>query len=551
LRHDFRGRATSSAYVFLARSIRPVAVAGAIYLAISWFSEMPESFARLATASFVAFTMFAVVRALTWTVMATNRAEWRMVPLNDAAALSLRRIIVGIAAVYAIGLVLNEFIELIFAPPPLKIVLNSIASLALAWLIFELVRTRFTPPEGHDRDVLLLSPLWLKIPLLVSAVAIAVACIAGYIGFARFLSGQVVVTGSIIVITLLAFAAISEFTQSMFSQEVLPDRTLPAELNLTETGRRRSAVITRIILSVLTALAAGLAILLQWGFDWGDMLVWARRAFFGFEVGAIRISPAAILIGIALFIAGVFLTRILQRSLSNTLLAPHRMDGGLSNSIRVGIGYLGFALSALLAISYAGFSFTNLAIVAGALSVGIGFGLQSIVNNFVSGLILLAERPIQVGDWITVGDKEGYVREISVRATVIETFDRASLIIPNSDLMTGAVTNWTYGNRLGRVIVRVGTSYDADPHLVHETLVDIGRNCTLALTNPPPSAVFEDFADSTLNFSLRIYIADINNILRAQTELRMDIWKVFREKDISIDFPQLDVHLKRPKPDGV
>ncbi|MGI9386083.1 MAG: mechanosensitive ion channel family protein, partial [Methyloligellaceae bacterium] len=253
---------------------------------------------------------------------------------------------------------------------------------------------------------------------------------------------------------------------------------------------------------------------------------------------------AAILIGIGFFVLGLFITRLVQRSLTRTFLSPDRMNAGLAHSIRTGVGYAGFALSALIAVSYAGFNFTNLAIVAGALSVGIGFGLQSIVNNFVSGLILLAERPIQVGDWIVVGDKEGYVRQISVRATVIETFDRASLIIPNSDLMTAAVTNWTYGNRLGRVIVKVGTSYDADPKFVHDALLDVGERCSHALKSPPPSAVFENFGTSTLDFSLRIFIADINNVLRAQTELRMEIWKVFRERNIEISFPQLDVHVK-------
>lgn len=545
LRLDFQGRIASAFVVFLARAIPPITIAGAIFLAISWFSDLPDSFARFAAAIFWAFAIFAVVRALTWTLLATEHTEWRLIPLADDAAISIRKLLVAITGVYAAGLVLHEFIELIFAPPALKIVLNSIACLALAGLVIGLVRTRFSTDVEEAQPAMMMTPIGLKVPLLLSAVAIVVATLSGYIDLALFLSSQVVVTGSIIAIAVFCSAAVGEFSKEVVSERLLPNQRLPGEMTMDDTARRRSSVVIRWLLNMVIAAVAAVSVLLQWGFDWGDLFVWLRQAFFGFEVGAIRISLAAILVGIGLFVAGIFLTRLLQRSLTKTLLSPNRMDHGLSNSIRTGVGYAGFALSTLVAVSYAGFNFTNLAIVAGALSVGIGFGLQSIVNNFVSGLILLAERPIQVGDWIVVGDKEGYVRRISVRATVIETFDRASLIIPNSDLMTAAVTNWTYGNRLGRVVVRVGTAYDTDPQFVYETLLDIGRNCTLALTNPPPSVVFEDFADSTLNFSLRIYIADINNIVRAQTELRMDIWKVFREKSIDIDFPQLDVHIKR------
>ena len=196
--------------------------------------------------------------------------------------------------------------------------------------------------------------------------------------------------------------------------------------------------------------------MLQWGFSGADIRDWFKSLFFGLEIGQFRISLARILLGIVLFIALLFATRLFQRWLRERALQQTRMDPGIANSIDTVVGYAGIALAALLAVSYAGFDITNLAIVAGALSVGIGFGLQSIVNNFVSGLILLIERPIKVGDWIVVGDQQGHVRRISVRATEIETFDRASLIVPNSELITGRVLNWTHRNSLGAVKVKVG-----------------------------------------------------------------------------------------------
>jgi small-conductance mechanosensitive channel len=244
---------------------------------------------------------------------------------------------------------------------------------------------------------------------------------------------------------------------------------------------------------------------------------------FGFEIGHFRISLARILVAIGLFASIVFATRLLQRWLQSSVLTPDRMDPGIAHSVHTGIGYAGIALAGLFAVSYAGFDITNLAIVAGALSVGIGFGLQSIVNNFVSGLILLVERPVKVGDWIVVKGQEGYVRRISVRATEIETFDRASLIMPNSELITGSVTNWTHRNAMGRITINVGASYRSDPEQVIKILTDIAANCPLILQHPKPLVIFEDLGASALEFSLRAVVPDINSGLEARNSLRIAI----------------------------
>ena len=191
-------------------------------------------------------------------------------------------------------------------------------------------------------------------------------------------------------------------------------------------------------------------------------------------------------------------------------------------------------IAALIAISYAGFDITSLAIVAGALSVGIGFGLQSIVNNFVSGLILLVERPIKVGDWIVVGNEQGHVRRISVRATEIETFDRASLIVPNSELITGRVLNWTHRNLLGRVVLKVSVDHSADPEIVMRLLIECAAEHPSILKSPAPKAVFEGFGASTLDFSLRFLLGDLNRSLDVQSEMRAAILSALRTQGVSI-----------------
>jgi potassium-dependent mechanosensitive channel len=226
----------------------------------------------------------------------------------------------------------------------------------------------------------------------------------------------------------------------------------------------------------------------------------------------------------------LFLTRLVQRWLREGVYTQTRMDAGISNSIDQAVGYSGIALAALLAVSYAGFDITNLAIVAGALSVGIGFGLQSIVNNFVSGLILLVERPIKVGDWIALGDQQGNVRRISVRSTEIETFDRASLIVPNSELISGRVLNWTHRNLLGRVVIKFPLEGGADPEKVLKIMLECARSHPQVQKSPEPIASLDSFSPGLLEFSLRATVNDVNRGLMVLTDLRIGILKELRRQ---------------------
>ena len=189
-----------------------------------------------------------------------------------------------------------------------------------------------------------------------------------------------------------------------------------------------------------------------------------------------------------------------QGWLDERVLKPAGISGGLRDSIRVGVGYVGVVIAALAAFSYAGFNLSNLAILAGAFSVGIGFGLQSVVNNFVSGLILLAERPIKVGDLVIVGGEEGYVRKISVRSTEVETFERASVLIPNSYFITEKVKNWTLRDNIRRIAIPVKVAHGSDPRVVKSILLKVAQDHPNVLTLPAPSVDFEDFGVDGLTF---------------------------------------------------
>ncbi len=165
------------------------------------------------------------------------------------------------------------------------------------------------------------------------------------------------------------------------------------------------------------------------------------------------------------------------------------------------------------------------------------------MSNFVSGLILLAERPIRVGDSIVVKGEEGWVRRIRVRATEIETFDRASVIIPNSELITGVVKNWTHANTMGRIVVKVGVAYDSDPEQVRDILIAIANEHPQVLKTPPPRAFLVAFGDSALNFELRCVVANVENGLAVKSDLHLAILKRFREAGIEIPYPQREIRL--------
>jgi potassium efflux system protein len=230
--------------------------------------------------------------------------------------------------------------------------------------------------------------------------------------------------------------------------------------------------------------------------------------------------------------------------LIDEVLARRRVETGVRVSIARLVHYVFIFIGFLLALLALGFEFTKLTIILSALGIGIGFGLQSIVNNLVSGLILLFERPVRVGDFIELGEKWAEIKKIGLRATTVQTFDQADVIIPNADLVANQVVNWTLSNRRVRLIVPVGVAYGSDVSLVMETLMASAKENSKIAVSPAPQVLFLNFGESALEFELRVWVLDADNRLVVSSELHQEIDRRFREAKIEISFPQQDLHLR-------
>lgn len=268
-----------------------------------------------------------------------------------------------------------------------------------------------------------------------------------------------------------------------------------------------------------------------------------------FELGDSKITLGTLFYFIFGFIVLSFLARHFRDILVNRILVKANVDKGARNSIGLIFRVLFMFIGSIAIITTAGIDMSSLSLLAGALGVGIGFGLQNITDNFISGIIILFEKPIKVGDRIVVGDTEGDVINISVRATTILTNENVSIIVPNSEFISSRVINWSHNDRNIRFDLPVGVSYSEDPVKVKEVLLKVANGNEHVLKKPEPVVFFDEFADSSLNFTLGVWTSTFTDKpRRLKSELYFEIFDQFKKEGIEIPFPQRDVYIKSPDP---
>ena len=530
----------------IGNGILPGTVLIALYLWVTRPGALVSGlFAGALTSFLVSMLFFCLVVAFARSFLSPDQPAWRLTGQSSENAQSAYRLIFMLAAVFSVDMFFSSLEGEGARSAEAMSIYAAVFGALEGWFFVKLGRGKLWRAEAAEEgEIPEEGQAWrlMRRTARVLAVVGFVALFVGYGVFGKRLITNLILTGLLLWVMVLLRGVIHELvswsTQSQFIQEKLH---LPSRL--LETLRTWERVIVEPVVFIFGVIL----IVPIWGVPPDDLIRWILQALSGFQVGNIRISILDIFLAVAVFFLVMAGARFLQRQLSERFLERTNLPSGIRHSLNAGFGYAGVIVAALLSISVTGIDLSNLALVASALSVGIGFGLQNVVNNFVSGLILLVERPIKVGDWVRVGNDEGIVKSIQFRATELETWQRASVIIPNAEIISTSVTNLTHRDQYGRVEVGVGVAYGSDVEKVRAILLDLAKKNEQVSDYPAPGVVFRDFGSSSLDFELRCFTPNVMSRLGVASDLRFEIERRLREDGIEIPFPQRVVHLMNPQ----
>ena len=522
----------------------PAAVAAAV-LIIDAFGLMPDRIKHVGFGLAAAIGIAAFGRGVVVGLFAPEAPARRLLTIREDIAQLVSGHLIWAARVLGASVFVNIVQQAIVAPVSLTVATSALFAIAIAAILCHFL-VRVGSSEAPQDDVS--GAGWLRAGGWILVIGIVAALLTGFIGLAAFLAGRFLVAIGVIG-ALYIFLV---FTDALFT-EVLSASTPRGKAIANFFGLKpRSIELLGALLSaalrILLVLVVLLPLLGPWGIFAADFFGVVRDATFGMRIGEVTISLATIFGAFAIIVIGILATRAVQRWLNTQFLPRTTLDPSLQNSVSTIFGYLGVITALAIALAQLGVDFQRITLVAGALSIGIGFGLQSVVSNFVSGLILLAERPIRVGDIISVKGEEGRVLRIHVRATEIETGDRANVIIPNSELITQVVKNRTHTDTFARVTVPVGVAYGSDVAKVRDILLDIAKSHPHVMPTPAPTVFLTGFGDSAINFELGWVVRNIGDGAGIKSDVCFSILERFQAEGVVMPYPQRNIRIEGLEP---
>jgi potassium efflux system protein len=480
---------------------------------------------------------------------APARPQWRAASVGDEQAVRLAGRLKLVIALLGVHIAVDHATAPLSVVDNFSAVWNLLLSVGLAIAMIRVLDRQLwtwqgaTAPqpatgEGEGETTAARSDLTWRVLRYVGVVALWVAPLlaaVGYANLAEYVTVGIAETGIVLFAGAGAKLFSRAFVEAAFDPAHRLGRIIGSAFAVGSQGLRLTQFWLGLLLDFLVVVGAGIALLIVWGASREDMLVLGTRMVEGVRIGPVTVSITDVLLAMLVFTVVLGVTRYVQRVLDMRVFPGTQLDAGVRHSLRTSVGYVGLVIAAGLAISALGLNLSSLAIVAGALSVGIGFGLQNIVNNFVSGLILLVERPIKTGDWVEVGGNSGIVKRINVRSTELETFSRSTVLIPNSQLVSSAVVNWTHKDVSGRIEIPVKVSNVTDAASVRTILLEVAaKHPAVMKASAAPGVLLKDFSGNSFEFELQVAVPRALEMAKVASDLRFAIDQAFRAKGIGV-----------------
>ncbi|WP_414554939.1 DUF3772 domain-containing protein [Stenotrophomonas forensis] len=504
----------------------------------------------------------AFIAALSACLLVPSRPSWRLLNLDDTAALKLRKYAWGAAALAWLSTVLVAIDRATRTSDVTTVALDGVIALTYLGLIMAMLVTlarlhrRQTAEaeakleaqaDGQGPSTPVRRSSWLVLARVAGNIAVVAAIVAtllGYVNFAKFVNQQLIGGSIVVLAATLLFKFVDDLSTWMLNADSKVGQTILLSTGLSVSRLEQAGVLLSAMLRSLVVLVALLALAAPFG-NVGTIVERIASLSNGIEINKdLTLQPGRIVTGVMVLLVGMGLTQLLQRWLTDTYLPKTELDLGARNSISTIAGYVGIILVGLWALTAMGLNLKNLALLVSALSVGIGFGLQAIIQNFVSGLILLAERPVKIGDWVKLGDQEGDIRRINVRSTEIQVGDRSTLIVPNSELITKTIRNMTMGNNQGRIQIQFAVPPSTDVGNLRQALLDAYTAHTNVLKQPAPTVYIDSIAGGQITMNSFAYVASPRQVYATRSDLYFSLLQILAERNIPLSTPT-DIHITR------